>query len=64
VIALKPDTVLIEFWINDGYTIYKTSVADAQKHLETMIKKVHTTLPQCELILMTMNQPFPIGAVR
>ena len=62
VIALKPDTVLIEFSINDGYTIYKISVADAQKNLETMIEKVQTALPQCEIILMTMNQPFPVGA--
>lgn len=62
VIALKPDTVLIEFSINDGYTIYKISVADAQKNLETMIEKVRTALPKCEIILMTMNQPFPVGA--
>lgn len=62
VIALKPDTVLIEFSINDGYTIYKISVADAQKNLETMIEKVQTALPHCEIILMTMNQPFPVGA--
>jgi lysophospholipase L1-like esterase len=62
VIALKPDTVLIEFSINDGYTPYKISVADAQKNLETMIAKVQTALPKCEIILMTMNQPFPVGA--
>ena len=57
VIALKPDTVLIEFGMNDAYTIYKISVADAQKNLETMIKKVQVALPNCEIILMTMNQP-------
>jgi len=62
VIALKPDTVLIEFAMNDGYTIYKISIADAQKNLETMIEKVHADLPNCEIILMTMNQPFPVGA--
>jgi acyl-CoA thioesterase I len=57
VIALNPDTVLMEFSINDAYSIYKISVADAQKNLETMIKKMHTALPNCEIILMTMNQP-------
>jgi acyl-CoA thioesterase-1 len=57
VIAHKPDTVLIEFGINDAYTPYKISVADAQKNLETMIKKVQVALPNCEIILMTMNQP-------
>ena len=62
VITQKPDTVLIEFSINDGYSLYKISVADAQKNLETMIEKVHKALPKCEIILMTMNQPFPIGA--
>ena len=62
VIALKPDTVLIEFSINDSYKTYKISVADAQKNLETMIEKVHTALPKCEIILMTMNQTFPVGA--
>ena len=62
VIALKPDTVLMEFAINDAYSLYKISIADAQKNLETMIKKVHTALPNCEIIIMTMNQPFPVGA--
>ena len=61
VIALKPDTVLIEFAMNDGYSIYKISIADAQKNLETMIEKVHTALPNCEKILMTMNQPIGRG---
>lgn len=61
VIALKPDTVLIEFAMNDGYSIYKISIADAQKNLETMIEKVDTALPNCEIILMTMNQPLGRG---
>ena len=36
----KPDTLFIEFGINDAYLDYKTSVAKARANLENMIKRV------------------------
>ncbi len=57
VIALKPDAVLIEFGINDAYVEYATPVAQAEKNLNTMVSRIGKALPQCEVVLMTMNQP-------
>lgn len=57
VIDLKPDTVFIEFGINDAYLPYKTTVADAQKNLEQMILRIKGALFNTEIILMTMNPP-------
>ncbi len=57
VIAKKPDTVLIEFGINDAYLEYATSVDQAEKNLATMVSRIRKALPQCEVVLMTMNQP-------
>ena len=57
VIAKKPDTVFIEFGINDAYLPYKTSVADARANLETMITRILEAKPDTEIILMTMNPP-------
>jgi len=56
-IAKKPDTVFIEFGINDAYLPYKTSVADARANLETMITRILEAKPDTEIILMTMNPP-------
>ena len=57
VIAKSPDTVLIEFGINDGFLEYKTSVETAHANLVTMVTRLRAALPQCEVFLMTMNQP-------
>ena len=57
VIAKKPDTLFIEFGINDAYLDYKTSVAKARANLENMIKRVLTAKADTEIILMTMNPP-------
>jgi len=55
VIAKKPDTVLIEFGINDAHKKFNISTDDARKNLEGMIDAILKSNPACEVILMTMN---------
>ncbi|NQU11689.1 SGNH/GDSL hydrolase family protein [bacterium] len=55
VIQKKPDTVFIEFAINDAYLEYTTSVAQARANLVNMIERIQQANPNCEVILMTMN---------
>jgi len=57
VIEKKPDTVFIEFAINDADLRRKTSVKQAQDNLENMIERILKDNPKCEIILMTMNPP-------
>ena len=57
VIQRKPNTVLMEFAVNDAYLPYKTSVADARRNLENMIDRILKADPNCEVILMVMNPP-------
>jgi lysophospholipase L1-like esterase len=57
VIALQPDSVLIEFSMNDAYLPYDTSVAEARQNLEAMIDGLGAALPACEVVVMVMNPP-------
>lgn len=57
VIEKKPDTVLIEFSINDAYLPYKTSVPQARSNLVEMIDRIQKANASCEVILMVMNPP-------
>lgn len=57
VIGKKPDTVLIEFSINDAYLSYKTSVPQARSNLVEMIDRILKANASCEVILMVMNPP-------
>ena len=57
VIEKKPDTLLIEFGINDAYLPYKTSVAQARSNLNNMIDRVLAAKADTEIVLMTMNPP-------
>jgi lysophospholipase L1-like esterase len=57
VLSRKPDTVFIEFAINDAYLPYKTTVPTARKNLETMIDRILAAKADTEIILMTMNPP-------
>jgi lysophospholipase L1-like esterase len=57
VLKLKPDTVIIEFAINDAFAKYATPVDAAKKNLETMIERIQKENPAAEVILMTMNPP-------
>lgn len=59
VIAKKPDTVLIEFAVNDAF-LYpeeqkRVSAEQSGKNLESMIKKIRKVLPDTEIIIQTMN---------
>lgn len=57
ILKKNPDTVLIEFAINDAFLQYKTSVDAAKQNLETMIERILAQNAACEIILMTMNPP-------
>lgn len=57
IIQKKPDTVFIEFAINDAYLPYKTTVEDAQRNLENMIDRILQANSNTEIVLMTMNPP-------
>ena len=55
VIQKHPDTVFIEFAINDSVASRKVSIPDARENLEDMIDRLLKSNPDCEIILMTMN---------
>lgn len=55
VIDHKPDTVFIEFSMNDSVERFHGSVPLAEKNLETMIAGILQAKPQSEIILMTMT---------
>lgn len=55
VLAKNPDTVFIEFSVNDAYLPYKMTTADCRKNLNTMIDRILKENPDCEIILMVMN---------
>ena len=57
VLQKNPDTIIIEWAINDAFLKYQTSVEQARKNLEEMIDRILKQNPQCEIILMTMNPP-------
>jgi len=55
VLQKNPDTVFIEFSINDSVARFKGSVEIAKDNLETMIARILESNPECEIILMTMT---------
>jgi len=55
VIGNKPDTVFIEFSINDSVERFQVSVEAAKTNLEAMIASLRESNPECEVILMTMT---------
>ncbi|EDM29153.1 putative acyl-CoA thioesterase/lipase protein [Lentisphaera araneosa HTCC2155] len=57
VLKHKPDTVFIEFAINDAVERRKTSVEDAKNNLNNLIERIFAQNPECEIILATMNVP-------
>lgn len=63
-IQKQPDTVLIEFAINDAFLPYKTSVMQAQSNLENMIERILKANPKCDIILMVMNPPIGVHLER
>lgn len=57
VIAHVPDVVFIEFAINDASIANEISLEQSQSNLEGMLDRIAEALPDCEVILMTMNPP-------
>ncbi|WP_168432907.1 sialate O-acetylesterase [Pontiella sulfatireligans] len=55
VIQKKPDTMFIEFAINDAVASRKVSVEKARENLEDMIDRLLAAQPDCKIILMTMD---------
>ena len=63
VIQKNPDTVFIEFSINDCVARFGADSELARKNLETMIGRILQSRPRCEIILMTMTpgDAHPVG---
>lgn len=59
VIAKKPDTVLIEFAVNDAVLFpdlkQRVSIEESARNLETMVERIRKALPKTEIIIQTMN---------
>lgn len=62
VIAKNPDTVFIEFSVNDAFTAFAPgnidhdiSIEESKANLNTMIDRLRAALPEVEIILQTMN---------
>lgn len=64
VIEKKPDTVLIEFSINDAYLPYLTTVGQARTNLVGMIDRILKANADCEIVLMVMNPPVGVHLER
>jgi acyl-CoA thioesterase I len=58
VVALKPDVVFIEFAINDAVTRFDLSVETIRRNIDTILDRIATVLPACEVILQIMNPAF------
>ncbi len=57
VLAHRPDTVLIEFSVNDAVGKPDKPVSPAKENLENMIDRILQSNPDTEIILMVMNPP-------
>ncbi len=55
VLQHQPNTVFLEFSINDAVARFNISVDAARSNLETMIDRILETNANCEVILMTMT---------
>lgn len=55
VIQKRPDVLFIEFAINDAHRRFEIGVDDTRRNFRRMVQRVKKALPECEIILMTMN---------
>lgn len=55
IIAHKPDTVFIEFSINDAVARFKLSTDESRKNMTEMLDRIKKALPNCEIILQITN---------
>jgi len=56
----NPDTVMLEFAINDAFVDYGISLVQSRANLNTMIDRIQAGAPQREVILMTMNPAWDV----
>ena len=61
VIVMKPDTVLIEFAINDAALGSGISVEQARENLTNMVDRILAAKAGTEVVLMTMNRPYDVN---
>lgn len=52
VIAHKPDLVFVEYAINDSYASASYNSAEVSRQYETILRKIFTALPQCEVVAL------------
>ncbi len=57
VLKHNPDTVFIEFSVNDAVGRRNTSVDHCRKNLTSFIEQLQAQNPECEIILQVMNVP-------
>ena len=62
VLKHEPDTVFIEFAVNDAVARRKTSVEHARNNLNQLIERILKANPDTEIILQVMN--VPVGHTR
>ncbi|MBU4200261.1 MAG: SGNH/GDSL hydrolase family protein [Verrucomicrobia bacterium] len=53
VIKEKPDAVIIEFAVNDSVARFNCTVQQSRTNLESMVTRILSGNPDCEIILMT-----------
>ncbi len=58
VVALKPDAVFIEFAINDAVTRFDLSLETIRHNVATILDRITTALPSCEIIFQITNPAF------
>jgi acyl-CoA thioesterase-1 len=62
--AQNPDTVFMEFSMNDAYTPYNISPQQAEDNHNFIIDDLRAFNPNIEIIIQTMNNPNPSGEPR
>jgi acyl-CoA thioesterase I len=62
--AENPDTVFMEFSMNDAYTPYSMSLQQSEDNHTFIINDLRADNPNIEIIIQTMNNPNPSGEPR
>ncbi len=55
IVKSKPDTVIIEYGINDCVPRFNYGTDELRKNLDSIVKRIQAALPGCEIVLMTMT---------
>jgi lysophospholipase L1-like esterase len=57
VIQNTPNTLFLEFAINDAFQPYQISVEDSRQNLRKMLNRVLRVSPNCEIVLLLLSEP-------